>query len=398
MKILMSFMFSASLVLAAVPPAAAARPDVVIPFEQANGAIFIQVVVAGRPLWFIFDTGDKYAVIDLPVARALGLGLGPPIAAGGAGSATVTGNMVAKGDVRVMGLDGFSQPLFVALPMEGLSRAEGREVDGLLGQDFIRRFVVDIDYAKQTLTLHDPSGYHYTGVGHALDISFSAAGLPLARARVVDVAGHPADGAFVVDTGSTGALILNTPFVAQNHFRQPGQATVPLQDGAGVGGGLNGETGRVSALDLAGFSIARPYAVFAQAASGVFAAADVQGNIGAQILRKFKVTLDDADELIYLEPAADFAEPLAYDMSGVTIIASGVDYRTFAVTSVLPGSAGAAAGVESEDKLIEVAGRPAADYSLSDLRALLRRPGTVEIEVERNGSTRALSLILRPQI
>ncbi len=397
MKYLVSFMLSAGMWLAA-STAEAAKPDVIIPFEQANGAIFIQVVVAGRPLWFIFDTGDKYAVIDLPVARLLGLDLGPPIPVGGAGAATVTGNLVQRGDVQVAGLDGFSQPLFIALPMDTISRAEGREVAGLLGQDFIRQFVVDIDYRRHTLTLHDKAGFVYTGHGQALDIAFGPSGLPQAHARIVDATGHAVDGAFTIDTGSTGALILNTPFVAQNYLLQQGQATLPLRGGAGVGGDLQGQVGRVAALELAGFTVDKPYAVFAEATSGVFAASDVAGNIGSQILQTFKVTLDDDHGRIYLEPNDGFAAPLDYDMSGITLAASGPGFRTFTLSVVTPNTPGAAGGLAAGDRLTAIDGRPATTYSLSDLRALFSHPGKVSLTVERAGAQRTVSLDLRPLI
>ena len=388
--------FSAAVLLAAPAVASPATADTVIPFQEANGTIFIQVAVAGRPLWFIFDTGDKYAVVDLPLAQSLGLDLGPPLPVGGAGSAPVTGRLVTKGEFQVTGLPGFSQPLFIALPLADLSRAEGREVAGLLGQDFIRRFVVDIDYRAHTLTLHDKATYHYAGAGRALDVTFSAAGLPQAHAQITDAAGQPVDGLFTIDTGSTGALIFNTPFVVQSHLLQPGQATVPLQDGAGIGGGLYGKVGRITALTLAGIEVRRPYAVFAQSTGGVFADTATQGNIGSQILRKFKVTLDDDQGRIYLEPNNAFAAPLDYDMSGLALLASGADFRTFEITSVVPGSPAAAAELVAGDRLTEIDDRPARDYSLSDLRDIFRRPGDVNVTVERKGAARKTLLTLRP--
>jgi hypothetical protein len=399
MKRLASLMLCASLMAAAgahgAPPEAAARPDVVIPFEQANRAIFIQVVVKGRPLWFVLDTGDKYAVIDLAVARSIGLDLGPPIPLSGAGTATVTGALVKDSPFQVTGLADFSQPLFIAAPLGDLAKAEGHPFAGVLGKDFIGEFVVDIDYARRQLTLHDKAAYRYAGSGHALDITFNPSGHPQARAEVVDAAGHPADGLFTLDIGSTGAVILNTPFVDQAHLLQPGQASVPLQGAAGVGGDVQGAVARLSALKLAGFVVRDPVTVFAETKTGAFASADTQGNIGGAILERFKVTLDYSRARIILEPTRRFGEPTEYDMSGVSLSASGPDFRTFTVDEVAPDSPGSEAGVEVGDRVTAIGGRPASAYSLSDLRALLRRPRALSLTVERAGGQRKLRLQLR---
>ena len=407
MTLFASLVLSALLALAALarpqgsptsPIAPAPRPDVVIPFEQANRAIFIQVIVSGRPLWFVLDTGDKYAVIDLDVAHALGLDLGSPIPVGGAGSAVAMGSLVKNSPFEVSGLAGFSQPLFIAMPLHDLAKAEGHAFSGVLGGDFISQFVVEIDYVQHTLTLHDKAAYQYAGAGRALDITFNADGHPQAHAEVVDAAGHPSDGTFTLDIGSTDALILNAPFVEQGHLLQPGQTTVPLQGGQGIGGGLAGAVGRLSALKLAGFVVRKPVTVFTQSKAGAFASAEMQGNIGGAVLDRFKVTLDYGRSRVFLEPNARFLEPMDYDMSGIALSASGPEFKTFHIDAVLPNSPGAAAGLEAGDELTQVDGSPAARYSLSDLRSVFRRPSTLSLTIERDGAPRSVVLRLRPLV
>jgi hypothetical protein len=380
---------------AAASVSASNRPDAVIPFEQANRAIFVQVVVAGRPLWFVLDTGDKYAVIDLSVAHALGLELGTPIPVGGAGSATVMGSLVKNGEFSVVGLDGFTQPLFIAIPLDSLAKAEGHAFAGVLGADFIRQFVVDIDYVRHTLTLHDKAEWRYAGRGHALDITFNSSGHPQARAEIVDAAGRVADGMFTLDIGSTGAVILNEPFVEQTHALQPAQASAPLMGGAGVGGDVQGAVGRLSALKLAGFVVAQPITVFTQSKAGAFASADFQGNIGGAVLERFKVTLDYSHSKIFLEPDAHFGSPMDYDMSGLAISAEGPDFKTFEIEEVAPNTPGSRAGLRPGDQVTAIDGRRASDYSLSDLRAKLRRPHTATLAVDRAGVGRRVRLRLQ---
>jgi hypothetical protein len=131
------------------------RRDVIIPFELVNKTIFIQVTVAHTPLRFVLDTGDKYAVIDLSTAKSLGLELGDQVPVGGGGKDTVMGNFLKNSQFSVTGLGNFAQPLFIAVPLEDLAKVSGHEFAGILGYDFISKFVIEIDYLKQAITLHD---------------------------------------------------------------------------------------------------------------------------------------------------------------------------------------------------------------------------------------------------
>ena len=125
-----------------------------IPFELVGNKIFLEVSVKGsKPLSFVLDTGNKWAVVDLARARSLGLHLGGDITVAGEGEKTGTGNFIEGERFGVVGLKSFSQPLFLAIPLDEISSRLGRRIDGLLGTDFIREFVVDIDWIGKRLTL-----------------------------------------------------------------------------------------------------------------------------------------------------------------------------------------------------------------------------------------------------
>ena len=64
---------------------AAARP-VSIPFELVTRHIVVKVRINdSRPLSFVFDTGDKMGIVDIGVAKELGLKMHGQIRVGGAG-------------------------------------------------------------------------------------------------------------------------------------------------------------------------------------------------------------------------------------------------------------------------------------------------------------------------
>lgn len=91
--------------------------------------------------------------------------------------------LLKNSSFRIVGFEGFSQPLFIAVHFDELSRASGREFAGILGFDFISQFLVEIDYLKKIITLHDKDAYQCHGSGEILPITFNPAGHPQVHAQ-----------------------------------------------------------------------------------------------------------------------------------------------------------------------------------------------------------------------
>jgi hypothetical protein len=375
--------------------------NVTIPFQLVNKTIFLQVVVGSRPLWFVLDTGDKYAIVDLSIAKSLGLELGDQVTVGGGGKQAVMGNFVKNSSFHVDGLEGFSQPLFLAVPLDELANLHGHEFAGVLGFDFLKNFVVEIDYLTHILTLYDASAYQYRGDGESLPITFNAAAHPEVRAQIIDDKGSAVDGTFVVDIGSAATLIMNTPFVEKQGFLQSGRPTVHWLEGAsggGVGGSIEGSVGRIKGFKLGPFRIDNPVTVFSQASSGAFASADAQGNVGAGILEKFKVILDYSRKKIIFEPNSQFNKPLEYNRSGFFLTSSGQNYKIFTIKAIADNSTASEAGLRAGDILTIINGHPSADYTLSQLRSMFQDAKECDLTVERGHEHLRVRLTLRAVI
>jgi len=174
-------------------------------------------------------------------------------------------------------------------------------------------------------------------------------------------------------------------------------ATIPLM-GLGAGGVTEGAVGRIEELALGSFRVAAPLAVFSSATGGAHASAEAEGTIGGGLLRRFLVVLDYGCARILLEPNAAFAEPLEYDMSGLRLLGEGADHRTFRVFGVAEPSVAFAAGIRAGDVLAILDGRPAAELTLTEIRARFRREGPCSMTVERGGERLELGLELRRRL
>lgn len=381
--------------------AAAARKSpqaspVVIPFEMVTRHIMIKVKINNSaPLSFILDTGDKVVIVDLARARSLGLNLQGEVHVGGAGPGMLTGATVRDASLSVVGLEGNIQPVAMALPLDRLQPRFGHDIDGIIGGDFIKQFVIEIDYPARVLRLYEKDKFTYAGSGESIPMRLNSGGHPIIDAEVTP-SGRPAiKGKFIVDIGSGGSLALHAPFVAQEHLPGPDQKTIRAFGSGGTGGKVTGRMGRIAELRIGKFQIENTPTLFSEDRSGAFASRELQGNIGALILTKFKVFLDYARDRIILEPNASLKDLITPASTGLRLIAEGADYKKFRVEELLEDSPAVEAGFRVDDLLLSVDGHPVSELTMSLLYETFEKPGTHKLTVRRGEQTLQITLTSR---
>ena len=369
---------------------------VVIPFELVTRHILIKVRINNSdPLWFIFDTGDKVAIVDLERAKSLGLNLQGEINVGGAGPGTLRGSYVRDASLNVVGLEGNKQPVVLALPLQAMQSKFGHDIDGIIGGDFIKQFVVEVDYTARVLRLRDKDKFVYSGSGEIIPMNLNSGGHPFISAEVT-VTGRPAiKGKFLVDLGSGASLALHSPFVEQEQLLELPQKTIKALGGGGAGGRVSGRSGRIAELRIGKFQIENPLTLFSQDKAGAFASSESQGNIGQMIMSKFTVLLDYSRDRIILEPNASLKDPIVPAMSGLRLIAEGSDYKTFRVEELIEDSPSTEAGIQKDDIILTVDQLPASEMILSALIETLNKPVPHKLSVSRAGKTLQITLTPR---
>jgi hypothetical protein len=115
------------------------------PFEFREGMLWIQVTVpqSKKTLNFLLDTGAGASVINLNTAKQTGLELRGAITVRGV-QTTLTGYRLEPVSAKV---DGVQLPAdYLAVDLAKLGKACNCCVDGLLGADFFREKIVQIDF------------------------------------------------------------------------------------------------------------------------------------------------------------------------------------------------------------------------------------------------------------
>lgn len=376
--------------------AAPATAPATVPFELNNRHIILKGKVNSQPIEFVLDTGDQYAIVDLDLAQRMNLSLEGNVRVGGAGASTLMGAFVKDATFTLDGLPGFSQPVKMALPLGNiLSPRAGRAFQGIIGYEFIREFVVEIDYQARVLKLHDKENFTYSGPGESIPITL-VHGHPILEAEVTPAGSTPPlKGKFVFDIGAAMTLALHSPFVAENKLLGPHFKTIRSLGGAGAGGETTGQLGRVTELKLGSFTIKNPITLFSEDKAGALANSALAGNIGARVAAKFRLFLDYGRKRIIFEPNSTFAAPYDQSSAGMSLIAEGSDFRTFRIRAVLENSPASEIGLQKDDMIVSIDNQPAAEFTLSKLNEMFERSVPYKLTVRRGDQTLQLTLTPR---
>ena len=360
------------------PPDAFLQPGAPpIPFTMESSHIVFKVRLNGRePIGFLLDTGADENVINTPRLEEFGLKTyGKTVATGGGGSAEY--DYAAGATFTLPGVELRNQHVAV-LDQTGLERALGVPLGGILGYDFISRFVVEIDYPKKLLTLHDPKIWNYSGSGYAVPVTFDG-GIPFTDGLISVGAKHDIPAYFVLDFGAQETMTLTSPFVKANDLLNLAQTNAYVNRPAGLENQFfsqNNVRGHIDRLALGKLTEQSIPVNLSVNVKGAYASTNFSGTIGESIFRRYHVFLDYARNRIIYEPTAETQSPFPERKTyGLTILASGADLHTYTVTAVRPGSQAEKDGFKKSDVISALNGKPAAQFTLSELREQLTHEG-----------------------
>ncbi len=369
-----------------------------IHFNFENSHIIFKVRVNGRePIGFILDTGADQNVIHARRLADYGLTTYAKSATTGGGG-TAEYDYAEGATFTLPGVELRRQHVAV-LDQSGLEHALGMPLGGILGYDFISRFVVEIDYDRQLLTLHDPATWRYAGSGLSVPVTFDA-GIPFTDATI-SVPTKPAVPAhFVLDFGAAETMTLTSPFVKANALASLAGTSVRVNRPAGLEKQFfaqNNVRGHIDRLALGGLTVESIPVNMSVNTRGAYSSASFSGTVGEGIYRRYHVFLDYARERMIFEPTPETAKPFPERQTyGLTLLASGPDLHTLTVSAVCPGSPAETDGFKEGDRIAAIDGRPAAEFSLGDLRDRLSHQGERHrLEIARGNERLGLAIEVR---
>jgi hypothetical protein len=370
---------------------------VAIPAQVISGLVYIQGEVNNSaPLSVILDSGASVSIVNPPVAQTLGLtSTHSSEASGIAKGSDQTLHFVDDCELKWGSPDRQLSLLHqqsAILPIDYISTQVGKRVDALFGSNLFLHYMIAVDYEQQSVTFSSPgSGTPPLGSSVPIQILGNDS---YVEASIEGEDGKKVAALFVLDSGTTGAMILNRKFldahpglIGPTHFVETPAVTA-------VGGVIRSKRVRLPKVGLGPFLLSGVVAVVPESSTGVLSNATVAGFIGAGILQRFTVTWDYTGNRIFLSPNRTFGEPFEADASGLHLESPGPQYQMVEIDSVLPGSPAAHAGLEPGDEILAVDG--ASGLPLWKVSEAFRKAGTsVVLKVQRKTSTLEITLPLR---
>lgn len=258
-----------------------------IPFDFAGDEIFVPVRVNGSaPLWFSLDSGASSTIVDSTRARALGLNTGEVAEGRGAGTGSVAYTHIASPVSLAVGTLPASSYTMIAIDLSGPAKNAGHAMDGILGYEFLARYVVGIDYQRHRITISEPDAFHPPHGYTPLPLHIYRK-LPFVDAEL-KVPGVPATtGRFLIDTGSADAV--DHPLIRQSKGEVHTTVT-----GVGLGQPTTGWSGKAEYFRLGPTVIHQP--LLACCGGNELN----QQMIGAAILERFRLIFDYPHERLYV--------------------------------------------------------------------------------------------------
>ncbi len=267
------------------PRTASNSQPVIVPFEQADKLVFVQVQLEhSRPLWFVLDSASSRMLVEQKVAAALGLKVEGTASVGGAGAGRVPINLIHDLSIQLGGLKSTHYE-FAAIDLSGVAASIGRPIDGILGYEFLSRFIVTIDYAKHELVLNEPQSV-VSPPGTPMPIEL-VKHWPFIKATVKVKGIEPISDSFLIDSGSNDAVDHPAVKRAKGEVRQ-------TTTGNGLGQPVVGYIGTAETFELGSFSLKDLPLVCCGGTE------ETSKLIGGDVLSRFIVTFDYPHARIFL--------------------------------------------------------------------------------------------------
>ncbi len=398
-----------------------------IKFELINNVILIPVEVNGIELKFLLDTGvskpivfnflkgsDSLKILNAEKIKIKGLGDGDLVEVLRSSHNTFKIGEVINTD----------QTFFAVFdPRINFAPKLGTAIDGIIGYDLFKDFVVEINYVSQYIRLLNPKYYKYKKCNkcETLELEFKN-NKPYLDTKII-IKEHPIPVKLLIDSGASDALWLfeddSKGLVISNNY---------FEDflGSGLSGDVFGKRTKINALKLKQFIISDPKVAFPDSitVNSVKKFKERDGTIGGEILKRFNIIIDYPNAKITFKKNSYFNDAFSYNKSGLQVEHDGVrmvmeinleDNKaftqrgsssdmisvnsivkptrkytlkpTFIIYNVVKDSPAYWAGLQKGDVILEINNKNTSDLSLEKIvNHFYKKSGTqIKLLVNRNG-------------
>lgn len=265
-----------------------------VPFDYSKGLILVDVLINGKTYNFVFDTGAELSVIGAHIKDA------------------VDHKVIASAKVKATQNKSESKVHFIRIPSIILASVDFentgaiiadlahmnepfgcRPIDGIIGNNLMRKAAWQIDYAAERLRVSDSTG--------KFSVSEQASALVMDAGRFrnvfFDVTIDSVSARFAFDTGSTGNILADSSFFARLQAKNPALEYTSTTGftSTDLNGKQTGRTisARVKRIDIEGLVI--PDQIILLSGRSTYL-------MGNEVYEHFILTIDWEHDTLFLDP------------------------------------------------------------------------------------------------
>jgi len=360
--------------------------SITIKFKSSSNLIIIPVRINDSDtLNFILDTGVRYPIItELPFVNKLNLNYLMPVPVKGLGEGVeLTAYRSANNTMNISGLTARNQEVQMIIDENfQISHILGIPVHGLMGFNLFKDYIVEIDYLNEKITLNKPEYFKYRDNKKDIILPLNFDGnKPYVNTTIETDDSIKVPVKLLVDTGASDAIWLSEK--SDDRINYP-KKHVETFIGRGLSGDLYGVKGRIEGIWVGPLVLPQPIVAFpdSEVIDQLMTSNDRNGTIGAEILRRFHVTIDYRNSRLTLRPNHKFNDDFNYNMSGMEIINPMPGLPIFTITNIRENSPAFLAGLKENDQILSLNNSSRNELELNDINLLLQSKENKKIKVK----------------
>ena len=405
--------------------------SVTVPFKLVNNLIVITAEVNGKELSFLLDTGiEKTILFNLKFSDSLTMNSVKKIQLRGLGEGKPINALVSKNNlIRIKGVVNPNHTVYIIIDkLFDLSAKMGIDINGIIGGDLFKSFIVKINYSSKKITFYNPKTFKYKKCDKCVTFPLEFySQKPFIDVFVENYLGEEFKVKLLIDSGGGDALWLfkNTNpkiIISENSYRD--------FLGRGLNGDIYGKRSKIDKLKIGDYIFENAPVSYPDSISIVTTQQNKgrNGTLGAEILKRFNIYYDYPGRKITLKKNGYFNDSFLYNKSGIEIIYGGEmlvkekksrfsennSYERNSITEIIysyglaykpsyqisfirDDSPAKLAGLMVDDIILEINGKPAYNKKMEEIIQILSQKENKKIKllVDRNGKHLKYSFYLK---